>query len=87
MDAQMLLRSLTKAKCAMSALELTNHWQPTWSLKQVEAMLAELVASQLVTVTHDRHAALYSSTKSVQDWQSLLAPCCPFAESITANKH
>jgi len=47
-DLMMLLKSLTNAKTAMSALEITRYWQPTWTLDQVETMLASLLAGKKV---------------------------------------
>ena len=48
MEALMLLLALAKAKQPMSALEITRYWQPTWTLEQVEAMLASLLAGKKV---------------------------------------
>lgn len=43
MEQQMLLRTLREQGRPMSALELTNHWMPTWSLQEVNKFMQELV--------------------------------------------
>lgn len=61
MEQQMLLRTLREKERPMSALELTNHWMPTWSLQEVSKYLHDLVQSGHVQF-HGREAKLYSIT-------------------------
>lgn len=60
-EQQMLLRTLREKERPMSALELTNHWMPTWSLQEVSKYLHDLVQSGHVQF-HGREAKLYSIT-------------------------
>lgn len=61
MEQQMLLRTLREKERPMSAMELTNHWMPTWSLQEVNKYLQDLVQSGHVQF-HGREAKLYSIT-------------------------
>ena len=59
MEQQMLLRTLREKDRPMSAMELTNHWMPTWSLQEVNKYLYDLVQSGHLQC-HGREAKLYS---------------------------
>lgn len=61
MEQQMLLRTLREKERPMSAMELTNHWMPTWSLQEVNKYLQDLVQSGHLQC-HGREAKLYSIT-------------------------
>lgn len=61
MEQQMLLRTLREKDRPMSAMELTNHWMPTWSLQEVNKYLQDLVQSGHLQ-SHGREAKLYSIT-------------------------
>ena len=59
LEQQMLLRTLREKERPMSAMELTNHWMPTWSLQEVNKYLQDLVQSGHLQC-HGREAKLYS---------------------------
>ena len=59
MEQQMLLKTLREKKRPMSAFELTNHWMPTWTLREVNKHLHDLVQSGHLQC-HGRDAKLYS---------------------------
>lgn len=61
MEQQMLLRTLREKDRPMSAMELTNHWMPTWTLQEVNKHLHDLVKSGYLQF-HGRDAKLYSLT-------------------------
>lgn len=61
MEQQMLLRTLREKEQPMSAMELTNHWAPTWSLQEVNKFLHDLVHAGHVQ-SHGRVSKLYSVT-------------------------
>lgn len=61
LEQQMLLRTLREKERPMSAMELTNHWMPTWSLQEVNKYLQDLVQSGHVQ-SHGREPKLYSIT-------------------------
>ncbi len=61
MEQQMLLRTLREKERPMSAMELTNHWMPTWSLQEVKQFLHDLVQSGHLQC-HGRETKLYSIT-------------------------
>ncbi len=65
MEQKMLLSTLTGSCRAMSAIELTNHWRPTWSLHEVTKFLDDLVKFGLVR-TEGRHVKLYSASVAAE---------------------
>lgn len=48
LDRDALLKTLGNAPEGMTALQLFQLWSPTWSLREVEAMLKELVQQDKV---------------------------------------
>jgi hypothetical protein len=58
-EQQMLLRTLREKARPMSAMELTNHWMPTWSLQEVKKFLHDLDQDGHVQ-SHGRETKLYS---------------------------
>lgn len=70
-DARMLWASLRRQPGGMSDLELTRLWMPTWSRKQVQGLLNELVHAGLARADGDRARARYvacepSSTRAAK---------------------
>lgn len=61
MEQQMLLRTLREKDRPISAIELTNHWTPTWSLQEVNKFLHDLIEAGHVQ-SHGRESKLYSAT-------------------------
>jgi len=61
MEQKMLLGTLRASNRPMSAIELTNHWTPTWSLDEVTQFLGDLVKSGWVQVA-GRQVKLYSAS-------------------------
>lgn len=59
MEQKMLLGTLTSTSRSMSAYELTNHWTPTWSLREVTKFLDDLVKSGHLRA-EGRHVKFYS---------------------------
>ena len=59
MEQEMLLRTLREKGRPMSAMELTNHWMPTWSLQEVKKFLHDLDQDGHVQ-SHGRESNLYS---------------------------
>ncbi len=66
MEQQMLLRTLREKQRPMSAVELTNHWIPTWSLREVNKFLHDLARAGHVQ-SHGREIKRYSITTHEAD--------------------
>ena len=66
MEQHMLLRTLREKQRPMSAMELTNHWMPTWSLREVNKFLHDLVRAGHVQL-HGREIKRYSVTAQEAD--------------------
>lgn len=66
MEQHMLLRTLREKQRPMSAVELTNHWMPTWSLREVNKFLHDLARAGHVQ-SHGREIKRYSITTHEAD--------------------
>lgn len=47
-DKKMILKTLQQRGCPMTAYELARHWEPTWRVDEVQAMLQSLLIDGLV---------------------------------------
>ncbi len=63
MEQRMLLRTLVDKRKPMSAFELTNHWQPTWSVQEVVGFMQGLVQAGHVS-TQGKDAKTYFLSKT-----------------------
>ena len=72
-DAQMLWKSLRRQPDGMSSVDLANLWMPTWSVKQVQALLDHLVELGLVRAIQQSRQTLY---------QAACLPVMPAAVSV-----
>jgi hypothetical protein len=66
MEQHMLIRTLREKQRPMSAVELTNHWMPTWSLREVNKFLHGLARAGHVQ-SHGREIKRYSITTHEAD--------------------
>jgi hypothetical protein len=61
MEQKMLWGTLNASNHPMSAIELTKHWAPTWSLEEVTKFLDDLVKTGWARVD-GRQVKLYSAS-------------------------